>query len=91
MIHQIDYDEVFLEIRERFMEERTPSSIVTMAEFICSCYGGEELGYLFDLKKLSSLDSKNFENCMLIAQYRKSAEWSDTKFYALAMFVKIYI
>ena len=91
MIHQIDYEEVFLRIRERFMQEGKSGSTATVAQFICSCYWGERLGYLFDLKKLSSLDHRNFENCMLIAQYRKSAEWSDDRFYALAMFSKIYI
>lgn len=86
------YDELFAEIREFWMDNMGCEATRIMARFVCSCYwGGERAGgYLFDLKTLDSLDAVNFENCLLVARYRRTAEWSDDKFYALAMFAKTY-
>lgn len=86
------YETVFAEMREFWMDNMGCEATKIMARFVCSCYwGGERVGgYLFDLKTLDSLDTKNFENCLLIARYRRSAGWSDDKFYALAMFAKTY-
>jgi hypothetical protein len=89
----IDYEKIFNEMRDFWMENQGCEAAKITARFVCSCYWGAERagGYLFDVKTLDSLDTANFENCMSVAQYRRSPKWSDEKFYALAMFAKTYI
>ncbi len=85
------YDTLFADIKEFLMDNHPCESTSIIARFICSTYWGENVGYLFDLKTLNSLDKTNFENCLLVARYRRSPKWSDDKFYALAMFAKVYV
>jgi hypothetical protein len=90
MINTINYDEVFREVRDFWTENTNCEATQIMAQFVTSLYWGEKVS-LFDLKTLDNLDTQNFENCMLIAKYRRTPNWKDEKLYGLAMFAKPYL
>ena len=92
MLTEIAYDKVFQEVQDFLMDNHPCESTSIVAKFICSTYWGEQGGdYFFDLRTLNLLDQANFENCLLVAQYRRTPKWSDDKFWGLAMFAKVYI
>lgn len=56
-----------------------------LAQIICSVYWG---GVGVDLRELDRLDSENWQIAIEIMSYRRTSQWDDEKFWALAVWCK---